>query len=92
MLTVARAVDVEADRGHVEAVEDGGGDGRVGRVAVGGDLAEADVVEDDEREAGPSTEPTLVGAVGEAGVELGQQIDESGVADEVAGFVGTQGD
>ena len=53
----------------------GGGRG----VAVRGDLAEADVVEDDEFVASPAAQAGLVGAVGEAGVEVGEEIDEAGV-------------
>lgn len=127
VLAIAGAVDVEADGGHGEVVEDGGGDGGVtevlalraefdvradrggpelmpaidqvpehvggGRgVAVGGDLAEADVVEDDEFVASPAAQAGLVGAVGEAGVEVGEEVDEAGVADEAAGDAGAQGD
>jgi len=124
VLTVAGAVDVEADGGHGEAVEDGGGDGGVtevlapgaeldvggdgggaelmsaidqipehvggGRgVAMGRDLAEADVVEDDKLVTGPAAHAGLVGAVGEARVELGEEVGE---ADEATGQAGAQGD
>lgn len=127
VLAVAGAVDVEADGGHGEAIEDGGGDGGVAEVlapraefdvrgdrgrpelmpaidqvpehvgggrgvAVRGDLAEADVVEDDEFVAGPAAQAGLVGAVGEAGVEVGEEVDEAGVADQAAGDAGAQGD
>ena len=59
----------------------GGGRG----VAVGGDLAEADVVEDDKLVAGPAAQARLVGAVGETGVEVGEEVDEAGEADDVTG-------
>lgn len=114
VLAVAGAVDVEADGGHGEAIEDRGGDGGVAEVlapraqldvggdrgrpelvsaidqvpehvgggrgvAVGGHLTEADVIEDDELVSGPAAQAGLVGAVGEAGVEVGEEIDEAGV-------------
>ena len=66
----------------------GGGRG----VAVGGDLAEADVVEDEQLLAGPATQAGLVEAVGEAGVELGEEVGEAGDADDAAGQAGTQRD
>ena len=99
VLAVAGPVDIEADDGHGEAIEDGGvtevlpsgveldvgGDGggaaieqiseHVGGgrgVAVGGDLAEADVVEDDKLVTGPAAQAGHVGAIGETGVELGE--------------------
>lgn len=57
--------------------------GRGRGVAVGGDLAEADVVEDEKLVAGPATQAGIVGAVGEAGVELGEAVGEAGEADTV---------
>ncbi len=66
----------------------GGGRG----VAVRGDLAEADVVEDDKLVARPAAQAGLVGAVGEAGVELGEDVDKTGEADDTAGLASTQGD
>ncbi len=54
------------------------------------DLAEADIVEKDERNPGPAAQAALVGAVGEARVEFGEEVDESSVADEVAGLAGEQ--
>ena len=41
-------------------------------VAVGRDLPETDVIEDDKLVTGPAAQAGLVGAVGEAGVELGE--------------------
>lgn len=62
----------------VDEVVEGVGGGRL--VAALLDLAEADVVDDQQRGAGPSLEPAGVGAVGEAGVEIVEEVDAAGVA------------
>lgn len=50
------------------------------------DLAEADVVDDQEFGCGPPLEAARVGAVGEAGVEVIEQVDAAGVADAELAF------
>jgi hypothetical protein len=54
------------------------------------DLAETDVVDDQEVGAGPALEPARVGAVGEAGVEVVEQVDAAGVAHADALLAGAQ--
>lgn len=125
VLAVARAVDVDADRVHGEAVEDRGGEGSIAEEAApvaerdvrgdgGGDacvspvdevvegvrrgrfiaalldLAKANVVDDQEIGAGPGLETAGVGAIGEAGVEIIEEIDTAGVAHREALFAGTE--
>lgn len=125
MVAVAGAVDVDADRGGGEAVEDRGGEGGVAEVLaplaqldVGGqggrgllvacvehveehvrrgglvvaatELAEADVVDDEPVGADPAAEATRVGLVGEAGVEVVDEIDAAGVADGDLALAGAE--
>jgi len=125
VLAVARAVDIDADRVHGEAVEDRGGEGSVAEEAApvaerdvrgdgGGDagvppidevvegmsggwliaalldLAEADVVNDQELGAGPSLEAAGIGAIGEASMEIIEEVDAAGVAHGEALFAGTE--
>jgi len=115
VLAIARSDDVDANRVHREAVEDGGGQGGVAEVAapvaerdIGGDgsrcvavstideivervrggglfgapldLAEAHVVNDQERRTSPALEVTSVGAVSETRMEIVDQVDAPGVA------------
>ena len=60
-----------------EVVEGVGGGRLVGALL---DLAEADVVDDEEFWARPALEATRVGSVGEPGVEIVEEIDAAGVA------------
>lgn len=60
-----------------EVVQGVRGGGLVGALL---DLAEPDVVDDQERRTRPALEAAGVGAVGEAGVEIVEQIDAAGVA------------
>ena len=62
----------------VEEVEEGVGGG--GLVVALLDLAEADVVDDEQVGAGPCLEALGVGAVGEAGMEIVEEVDGAGVA------------
>ena len=72
----------------IDEVVQGVGGGRL--VAALLDLAQADVVDDQERRASPALEPASVGAVGEAGVEIVEQIDAAGVAHVDALLAGAQ--
>jgi hypothetical protein len=56
------------------------------------DLAEADVVDDQEFRARPALESTGVGAVGEAGMEVVEEIDAAGVAHANALLARAQGE
>ena len=71
-----------------EVVEHVGG-GRL--VAVAADLAEAHIIDDQEDRPTPARDTTLVGAIGETGVGIGEEVDAAGVADIEAGLTGTQG-
>ena len=86
--------DVGGDRGRdafVPAIEEVVESVRRGRlVAALLYLAETDVVDDQERGASPALESAGVGAVGEAGVEVVEQIDAAGVAHGDAQLAGTQ--
>ena len=62
----------------VDEVEEGVGGG--GLVVALLDLAEANVVDDEQVGAGPGLEAPGVGVVGEAGVEVVEQVDAAGVA------------
>jgi len=55
--------------------------GRGGFVVALADLAEADVVDDEQGRPGPALEAGAVGVVGEAGVEVVDEVDAAGVAD-----------
>src|SRR4249920_3447780 len=115
-VAVARAVDVDADRGHGEPVEDGRRQGRVAEVLaplaeldIGGEgggrmlvpaveqveehvrgggfviaaaqLAKPDVVDDQPFRAGPFAEPGVVGLIGQARIQVVDQVDAPDVAD-----------
>jgi len=54
------------------------------------DLAEADVVNDQELGAGPSLEAAGIGAIGEASMEIIEEVDAAGVAHGEALFAGTE--
>jgi hypothetical protein len=60
-----------------EVVQGVRGGGLVGTLL---DLAEADVVDDEERGARPALEAASIGTIGEAGVEIVEQIDAANVA------------
>jgi len=72
----------------VDEVEKGMGGG--GLVVALADLAEADVVDDDQVGSGPRAKSTWIGVVGEACMQVVQQIDAAGVADANALLAGTQ--
>ena len=88
--------DVRGDRGGdvgvppIEEVVQGVRGGRLVGALL--DLAEADVVDDQEFGARPGLEAAGVGAVGEAGVEIVEQIDAAGVAHADALLAGAQGE
>jgi hypothetical protein len=54
------------------------------------DLAEADVIDDQKVRARPGLEAAWVGAIGEAGVEIIEEVDAPGVAHREALFAGPQ--
>ena len=72
----------------VEQVEERVGGGRL--VVALLHLAESDVIDDEQLGAGPGLEPARVGVVGEAGVEIVEQVDAAGVAEGDALLAGAQ--
>jgi hypothetical protein len=72
----------------VDEVEEGVGGGRL--VVALLHLAEANIVDDEQLGAGPRLEPSGVGGVGEAGVEVIEEIDATGVAEGDALRAGAQ--
>jgi hypothetical protein len=55
--------------------------GRRGLVVPLSDLTEADVVDDEKIGASPAAQTSLVGAIGEASIEVIEEIDAAGIAD-----------
>lgn len=86
--------DVRGDGGGdagvppIDEVVEGVRSGRL--IAALLDLAEADVVNDQELGADPGLEAAGVGAIGEAGVQIVEEIDAAGVAHGEALFAGTE--
>lgn len=86
--------DVRGDRGGdsvvptVDEVVQGVGSGWLVRALL--DLAETNVVNDEELGASPALEPARVGAIGEAGVEVVEQVDTASVAHGDALLAGSQ--
>jgi len=84
VLAPVAELDVGRHRGRgatvpaIDQVVEGVGGGRL--VAVFLDLAKAYVVNDQERRARPALEATSVGAIGEAGVKVVEEIDAAGIA------------
>lgn len=72
-----------------EVVEGMGGGGLVLALLH---LAEAYVVDDEQVGRGPALEPAFVGGVGQAGVEVVQEVDAAGVAHRHPGLAAAQGD
>ena len=81
---------VEVSVAAIDEVEEEMGGG--GLVIGALELAEADVVDDEEARSAPAVEAARVGAVGEAGIEIVDEIDAAGVADSDVGLAGAQGD
>jgi len=94
VLSPVAELDVGGDSGRgaavstVDEVEQGVGGG--GLVVALADLAEADVVDDDQVGSCPRAKPTWIGVVGEACMQVVQEIDATGVADANALLAGTQ--
>lgn len=86
--------DVRGDGGGdagvppIDEVVEGVSRGRL--IAALLDLAEADVVNDQEIGASPGLEAAGIGAIGEAGVEIIKEVDAAGVAHGEALFAGTE--
>ena len=78
-------LDIRGDRGggvFVPAVEQVEEDVRGGGLVVAAaKLAEADIVNDEPFRARPAAHPGFVGLIGEAGVQVVDQVDAAGVAD-----------
>src|SRR5215211_2483649 len=72
----------------IDQIVEGVGGGRL--VAVLLDLAEAHVVDDEELGGGPRLETAGIGAIGEPGVEVVEQVDAAGVAQAEALLAGAQ--
>jgi len=64
---------------QVDEIEEGVSGG--GLVVAFLDLAEADIVDDEQVGSGPGFETAAVGGVGEAGVQVVEQVDAAGIAD-----------
>jgi len=56
------------------------------------ELAEADVVDDQESGTTPAFQTTRVGVVCEPGIEVGDQVDAAGVTNATLGLAGAHGD
>lgn len=72
----------------VDEVEEGVGGG--GLVGTFSDLAEADVIDDEQRGASPGLEANGVALIGEAGVQVVEQVDAASVADGELLLAGAQ--
>lgn len=73
----------------VEQVEQRVGGGRL--VVVFTDLAEPDVIDDEQWRAAPGAKPSLISAVSETGIKVIDEIDRAGIAGGDLVVAGAQG-